>query len=198
MRKRSKLIILILLIITIIPIAYFGISMYEQHIFYDGIKQISDIENRTDAAGDVLRNQSTPSNTDIKQNLLESINTTSTEILMLQDLKTKVFNEDYKEFIDIQINRLNSENRTYTIMVENSDIYEQYKNGQIGSSKALSLINDKGEESTSYANKTSEYKVEADSFLSVHTDMKDKFNQLGIDEDFMYNQIEEVKTDYIT
>ena len=198
MRKNKKLIILILFIIIIIPIAYFGISMFEQQIFYDGIKQISDIENRTDAKGDVLRNQSTPSNKDIKEYTLESINTTSTEILMLQDLKTKVFNEDYKEFIDIQINRLNSENRTYTNMVELSDIYEQYKNGQMGYSRTLSLINDLNEEGSSYVNKTSEYKVEADSFLSVHTDMKDKFNQLGIDEDFMYNQIEEVKADYIT
>ena len=47
MRKNKKLIILILLIIIIIPIAYFGISMFEQQIFYDGIKQISDIENRS-------------------------------------------------------------------------------------------------------------------------------------------------------
>ena len=37
------------------------------------------------------------------------------------------------------------------------------------------------------------YKVDVDSFLSVHTDMKDRFNQLRIDEDFLYNQIEEVK-----
>lgn len=62
----------------------------------------------------------------------------------------------------------------------------------------MSLINDKGNEVSSYSNKTGEYKVEADSFLSVHTDMKDKFNELAIDEDFLYNQIEEVKSEYIT
>lgn len=197
MEKKNKLIILILAIIIVIPLAYFGISGYlhdlEEQTFYDGIKEISDIENKTDAAGDIIRNQTSPSNEDVKEYEIESINTTSTEILMLQDLKTKVSNESYIEFIDIQINRLNSENRTYTAMLEGLTIYEQYQNGQIGASKAISLMGDKTKEVNSYSDKTGEYKVEADSFLSVHTDMKEKFDELGIDEDFLYDQIEEVK-----
>ena len=68
----------------------------------------------------------------------------------------------------------------------------------MGYSRALSLIEDNNQVISSYANKTSEYKVEADSFLSVHTDMKEKFNELGIDEDFLFDQIEEVKTEYIS
>ena len=179
------------------PIIYFGISILEEQTFYNGIKEISDIENKSDAAGDVIRNQTTPSNKDIKQYELDSINTTSTEILMLQDLKSKVFKKEYKEFIDIQINRLTCENRTYTIMVDQSNIYEQYQNGEIGASRALSLIEDKNEEISTYANKTSSYKADADTFLSVHKDMKQRFNELGIDEDFLYDQIEEVKTEYI-
>lgn len=197
MEKNKKWLLIILLIIIIIPLAYFGISFLQEQIFYNGIKEISDIENITDAAGDVIRNQTTPSNEDYKEYHLKTINTTSTEILMLQDLKSKVFNDEYTEFIDIQINRLNSENRTYTAMVENSNIYDQYKNGEIGYSRALSLILDNNKEISTYSNKTSEYKAEADSFLSVHTDMKKKFNELGIDEDFLYDQIEEVKTERI-
>jgi len=196
--EKKKLIIIVLLIIIIIPVAYFGFSILEEQIFYNGIKEISDIENKTDAAGDIIRNQTTPSNKDLKEFELESINTTSTEIIMLQDLKSKVFKQEYIEFIDIQINRLNSENRTYTAMVDQSNIYEQYKNGQISASRSLSLIQDKNKEISSYANKTSEYKVDADSFLSVHTEMKNKFKQLGIDEDFLYNQIENDKIEYVT
>lgn len=198
MVKKKRLIIIIILLLIIFPAAYVGISAYlhnvEVQTFYDGIKEISDIENSSDAEGDLLRNQSAPSNSDLKEVLIKTINTTSTEILMLQDLKTKVSNKSYTEFIDIQINRLNSENRTYTAMLDNSNTYEQYKNGQIGGSKTLSLIQDKNKEINSYANKTANYKIDADSFLSVHTDMKEKFNQLGIDEDFMYNQIENVKS----
>lgn len=197
MEKKNKVIILILAVIIVIPVAYFGISGYlhdlEEQTFYDGIKEISDIENKTDAAGDVIRNQTSPSNKDLIDYDVESINTTSTEILMLQDLKSKVSNESYIEFIDIQLNRLNSENRTYTSMLEGSTFYEQYRNGQLGASRAISLMNDKTKEVDSYSDKTSEYKIEADSFLSVHTDMKEKFNELGIDEDFLYDQIEEVK-----
>ena len=197
MNRRKKLIILVLLMVFLAPIIYFGISIIEEQTFYNGIKEISDIENKSDAAGDVIRNQTTPSNKDIKQYELDSINTTSTEILMLQDLKSKVFKKEYKEFIDIQINRLTCENRTYTIMVDQSNIYEQYQNGEIGASRALSLIEDKNEEISTYANKTSSYKADADTFLSVHKDMKQRFNELGIDEDFLYDQIEEVKTEYI-
>lgn len=196
MERKNLIIILILLLIIIIPIVYFG--FLEESIFYNTIKEVSDIENKSDANNDILRNQTNPSVEDYVDYQIESINTTSNEILMLEDLKSKVFSEQYVEFIDIQINRLNSENRTYTAMLENGNIYEQYKNGQIGYSRALSLIEDNNQVISSYANKTSEFKVEADSFLSVHTDMKEKFNELGIDEDFLFDQIEEVKVEYVS
>ena len=187
-----------MVILIAIPSAYFGITGYlhelEEQTFYDGIKEISDIENRTDAVGDILRNQTTPSTSDIKEYEIEEINTISTEILKLQELKNKLSNESYVEYIDIQINRLNSENRSCTAMLDNCNLYEQYNNGQIGASRTSSLIEDNNKIIKTYANKTSEYKVDADSFLSIHTDMKNRFNQLGIDEDFLYNQIEEVKT----
>lgn len=196
MERKNLIIILILLLIIIVPIVYFG--FLEESIFYNTIKEVSDIENKSDANIDILRNQTNPSVEDYVDYQIESINTTSNEILMLEDLKSKVFSEQYVEFIDIQINRLNSENRTYTAMLENGNIYEQYKNGQIGYSRALSLIEDNNQVISSYANKTSEFKVEADSFLSVHTDMKEKFNELGIDEDFLFDQIEEVKIEYVS
>lgn len=198
METRNKIIILILLLIIAIPILYFGALKLEEDVFYNAIKEISDLENKTDAEGDVIRNQYNPSLSDIRDYTIKSINVTSEEILMLQDLKSKVVSEQYNEFIDIQINRLNSENRTYTAMLESSDIYQQYLDGKMSNSRAVSLIDDKNREISSYANKTSEYKVEADSFLSIHTDMKEKFNELGIDEDFLFDQIEEVKTEYVS
>ena len=198
MEKNKIVILLILLLIIVIPIIYFGALQVEERIFYNTIKEVSDIENKTDAEGDVIRNQDNPSLSDIKENTIKTINVTSEEILMLQDLKSNVFSEQYVEFINIQINRLNSENRTYTAMLESSNIYQEYLDGNMGNSQAVSLINDKNSEISTYSNKTSEYKVEADSFLSVHTDMKKKFNELGIDEDFLFAQIEEVKAEYIS
>lgn len=197
MEKRNKLLIIVLLIIILIPVAYFGTTTLEKHIFYNSIKEISDIENQSDASGDNIRNNRNPSNEDYKDFCINAINTTSKEIEMLQELKGKVFSGTYKEFIDIQINRLNSENRTYTLMLNNSNIYQEYKDGTIGDSRALSLIEDNNIAIESYANTTGKFKVEADSFLSVHTDMKDKFNEMGIDEDFLYDQIEEVKAESI-
>ena len=72
---------------------------------------------------DVLRNQTNPSVEDYVDYQIESVNTTSNEILMLQGLKSIVFSEPYVEYIDIQINRLNCENRTYSAMLENGNIY---------------------------------------------------------------------------
>ena len=71
------------------------------------------------------------------------------------------------------------------------------KTGEIGFSRALSLINDYQETNT-YTDKVKEYKVESDAFLTRHNDMKERFNKLGIDEDFMSNQIEEVNVEYIS
>ena len=48
MDKKNRLIILIIVILIAIPSAYFGITgnlhELEEQTFYDGIKQISDIE----------------------------------------------------------------------------------------------------------------------------------------------------------
>jgi len=197
MNKRNKIII-ILLIIIIIPVAYYGVTILEEQIFYNSIKEISDIENQSDSIGDKIRNSTYPSNQEYQEYCVNNINTNNRELEMLQQLKGKVFTDKYKEFIDIQINRLNSENRTTTLMLNNSNLYQEFKSGTLGYSRALSLIKDNNLAIESYSNKTSEYKVEADSFLSVHTDMKDKLYELDIDEDFLYEQIEEVKIKNIT
>ena len=121
MERKNKIILLILLLIIIVPIVYFG--FLEESIFYNTIKEVSDIENKSDAVNDVLRNQTNPSVEDYVDYQIESVNTTSNEILMLQGLKSIVFSEPYVEYIDIQINRLNCENRTYSAMLENGNIY---------------------------------------------------------------------------
>jgi len=200
MEKKKKIIITILIIIFAIALIYFGMEYMhelEQQTFYDTIKNVSDLENKTDIENDKIHKQTSASTEDVKKKEIESINTTSQEILILQDLKNKVSNESYKEYIDIQLDRLNSKNRTYTIMLENTEVYEEYQSGQMTNSRALSLIKDKNDEMDTYIDKVKEAKVQSDTFLSKHTDMKDKFNQMSIDEDFLLNQIEEVKTEYI-
>ena len=200
MEKKKKIIITILIILFAIALVYFSMEYMhelEQQTFYDTIKNVSDLENKTDIESDKINKQTSASTSDVKKKDIDSINTTSQEILILQDLKNKVSNESYKEYIDIQLDRLNSENRTYTIMLENTEVYEQYQSGHMTNSRALSLINDKNDEMDTYIDKVKEAKVQSDTFLNKHTDMKDKFNQIGIDEDFLFNQIEEVKTENI-
>ena len=58
MEKKTKIIIFLLILVIVVPIAYFAISGYlhdlEEKTFYNGIKEISDIENKSDAEGDVI------------------------------------------------------------------------------------------------------------------------------------------------
>lgn len=200
MEKNKKIIISVLIIIFAIALVYFGIGYMqklEQQTFYDTIKNVSDLENETDIENDKIHKQTSASTEDVKKKEIDSINTTSEEILILQDLKNKVSNESYLEYIDIQLDRLNSENQSYRIMLESTEVYEQYQSGKMTNSQALSLIHDKTDEMNTYIDKVKESKVQSDTFLNKHTDMKDKFNQIGIDEDFLFNQIEEVNTEYI-
>ena len=200
MEKNKKIIISVLIIIFAIALVYFGMGYMqklEQQTFYDTIKNVSDLENETDIENDKIHKQTSASTEDVKKKEIDSINTTSEEIMILQDLKNKVSNESYLEYIDIQLDRLNSENQTYRIMLESTEVYEQYQSGKMTNSQALSLIHDKTDEMDTYIDKVKEAKVQSDTFLNKHTDMKDKFNQIGIDEDFLFNQIEEVNTENI-
>lgn len=192
--KKISIIIIVALFLVVSLIFAFG--YFEEQNFYNSIKKISDLENSSDAEMDVIRQKTYPSNDDVREFSIKSINTTSEEILMLQDLKKQVFKQEYVEYIDIQLNRLNSENRTYTSLLDTCDVYDKYKNGEMGYSEALSLINQNKD--NGYTEMVGEYKVESDIFLSSHSDMKDKFNELGIDEDFMFNQTEETKAVSVT
>lgn len=194
--KKISIIVIVALLLVVSLIFAFG--YFEEQNFYNGIKKISDLENSTDVELDVIRQKAYPSNDEMREFSTKSINTTSEEILMLQDLKNQVFKKEYAEYIDIQLNRLNSENRTYTVMLNISDVYAKYKNGEMGYSEALSLINQKTKDMAGHSERVGEYKAESDTFLSSHSDMKDKFNELGIDEDFMFNQTEETKTVSVT
>lgn len=142
-----------MIILFAIALVYFGMKYMhelEQQRFYDTIKNVSDLENKTDIENDKIHKQTSASTENVKKKEIDSINTTSEEIVILQDLKNKVSNESYTEYIDIQLDRLNSENRTYTIMLENTEVYEQYRSGQMTNSRALSLIKDKTDEMDIY------------------------------------------------
>ncbi len=99
MGKRNKVIIIILLIIIVLPIAYFGITSYlhdlEEKTFYEGIRNISDNENKSDIEYNKYLDKKTKTNDEIistHTDIKESINN---EILTLRELKTKLSNETY-------------------------------------------------------------------------------------------------------
>lgn len=187
--------ILLIAVILIVCIgAYFLITDYnnkqEIELFYDNIKNISDIENKSDIEYKKYLDLDTKTNDQLINNHTAVMKTIDTETSMLNDLKDKLTNETLKEYVDIQINRLNTEKRYDELLIEDAKSANKYINGEITLSERLDKMNSAKSELSSYGNKTTEYKMDADSFLSLHKEIKEKFDELGIDEDFLYAQLE--------
>lgn len=199
-RKNTKILTAIIAIIIII-LSYQTITAYqnqqEQDNFYNTIQNTSQIENQSDTKVDTYRNQSTITTSQLNEITALTINTTTQEIDMLEELYNNTNNETLKNYTQIEIDRLTAEKHTYEFMQRNSIEYDQYKNGQIGSSKALSEIKENNKQISTYANMTDKKKIEAEEFLNHHQDIKQKFNQLNIDEDFMINQLEKDNISYV-
>lgn len=171
---------------VLLPVAS-AITLEEQ-TFYDSIKEISDIENETDYLEEELIAGDNNSPDEIKDFCKDKIDVISTEIYLLENLKEELTDEDYMEYVDIEINRLDNENKSYTAILEYADIYELYLDGQIDTTTAYSLLEDKAWDVNYYSEKSNDYRYEAETFLNGYTYMKVKFNELGIDNDFIYAQ----------
>ena len=186
MKMKNKMIFLVIFMFLLIP-AVSGITMEEQ-TFYDSIKEISDIENKTDFLEEQLIGTENTTPEEIKNFCEDKIEVISTEIYLLENLKTKLTDEDYMEYVNIEINRLENENKSYTAILEYADIYNQYLHGKLNTTTAESILEDKAWDVNYYSHLTDEYKYKAETFLNGYTYMKVKFNELGIDNDFMYSQ----------
>ncbi len=202
MKKKFKIALIILLIIIIIPIAYYGINSYldyqDQENFYNTIKNVSDMENKSDIEHSVILNSTHVTEKEIKSNQTKSINDLSKEIKILQELDNNTRNSTYKEYIELEIDRMTSESKVYEQMCNIYDADERYENGEITSQKRYELQKDYISKEYDYINKTTDKKIEVELFLNKHPDMKDKFDELKIDEDFLVCQSEENNITSIT
>ncbi len=197
MKKKTKIIlIIVILLVIIVPacVMFYNNYQYEQDQknFNNTIKEVSDMENQSDinTQNNIDSNYSVSASAYLndcenKSKIMDN------EINMLQNLSSNTNNKTYEEYISIQIDRLNAEKSVCSSEIDLTHHYEQYKNGEISTSSALSKMKDDDEQISRYVNQTENKKDESQQFLTKHPDLKKTLENLKIDEDFMVNQIED-------
>lgn len=189
MKKRS--ILTIILVLILIPVVYFTtttiMNNMEQENFYNTIKEVSDAENKTDIViAEVIQNNTPTDNLTFYLKYYESNTRTLNEsIRKLKDLNKSIHNETLKEYLDIEITRMQDEVESNGYMFSATNKTIEVLEGNI---PVLSSYN----EIMSNYNKSNETNIQidrdkqkAEDFLNKHPDIKHKFEELKIDEDFM-------------
>lgn len=197
MKNKIKIILIIVfLLVIIVPacVMFYNNYQYEQDQknFNNTIKEVSDMENQSDinTQNNIDSNYSVSASAYLNDCENKS-KIVDNEINMLQNLSSNTNNKTYEDYISIQIDRLNAEKSVCSSEIDLTHHYEQYKNGEISTSSALSKMKDDDEQISRYVNQTENKKDESQQFLTKHPDLKKTLENLKIDEDFMVNQIED-------
>ena len=95
------------------------------------------------------------------------------EINILLEFNKTTSNDTQKQYIDLQVKRLELEKATYKQMIEDQVLGNE-------------IIN-------SYANAVNDVKTETMTFLTTHPDLKENLESWNIDEDFLVKQTESYK-----
>lgn len=188
MKKNIK-ILAILLVIIIIPVAYYGITTamnnMEQENFYNTIKNVSDNENITDGP---ISETIMDKNLNITKAIDAEVGNSKTlnsSIATLKELNESLRNDTLKEYVNIEIRRMQEEVKVADKVIKYAYELRDYNNGKISSSEMLSYYNQYEKDIAKLGTRVDDAKTDAMEFLTAHPDMKEKFDELGIDEDFM-------------
>ena len=198
MKKKIKIAIIIIVAICIlIPVSVVAYNNYqynkEQTDFNDTMKKVSAMENKTDNETSALLSNGTITITQVNDANNKTINTGNEEIKLLQNLSKNLTNETLKNYTDLEIERLTAENKAWELEIEDGNALHDYYNGN----GSVSELTEKTDQVTAYANSTDNKKMEVEQYLARNPELKDRLNNLGIDEDFMEVQREDYNTNII-
>ena len=177
MKKNNK-ILLILIIIILIPVVYFTATtisnQMEQDNFYETIKNVSNNENNSDKLISQLIQTNNNNDNDTINVYTKTSKTLNESIKTLTDLEESLHNETLKEYVNLEITRMEVEEKYWEACIECIQTKSNTKE-----------LNDKG----IIINHSKENVAD---FLNKHPDIKNRFEKLGIDEDFRIVESAEV------
>ncbi len=168
MKKSFKiLIVLIIIILAIVPVGYSYYVDYQNQqdrlLFNQTIKNVSNIENQSDTEFDPVR-KNPSSMSELKSELQKTNTDIDQEIGILQNLNNKTNNQTHKEYIALEIKRLNGEHDVYSTIIN----------------EGLSSSN----EVKTKAATVRQTKDDVVTFLAQHFSLKQDLENMNIDEDF--------------
>ncbi|MCI5867290.1 MAG: hypothetical protein SOZ23_02715 [Methanosphaera sp.] len=188
MRQKYKILIIVLIVI-LIPAGFYGLmtlmNNMEQENFYNTIKNVSDNENITDGP---ISETIMDKNLNITKAIDAEVGNSKTlnsSIATLKELNESLRNDTLKEYVNIEIRRMQEEVKVADKVIKYAYELRDYNNGKISSSEMLSYYNQYEKDIAKLGTRVDDAKTDAMEFLTAHPDMKEKFDELGIDEDFM-------------
>ncbi|WP_304124523.1 hypothetical protein [Methanosphaera cuniculi] len=187
MNKKFKILIIILILI-LIPVVYFTATtisnQMEQDNFYNTIKEVSDNENKSDIVSSEYQKNSSYTLSEIMDNnfalkVTESNSRTLNEsIAKLKDLNKSLQNETLKEYVELEIQRMEDEVESDNYYYSGaSDTFKALK-GEISVHSVYDKVMSDYNKSKEYGNKVDTDKQKVQDFLEKHPDIKNKFEEL--------------------
>ena len=191
MDKKYK-IILVVLVILLIVIGAYVLMCYKNEMdnreFKEVLKNVSDIENITDKNyASVYSGKSISIDDYIIFSQSDSDNA-SKEIKLLKEFKNKTFNQTQKDFLELQINRLEKEKLSHEKDVDLGNQCKRYYNGEITASKYSDLQKTNAEERDKINSEVSKIKDETIIYLDNYRELKAILEEIDVDEDFYINE----------
>lgn len=153
----------------------------EQDNFYNTIKEVSNNENKTDKVGSEYIQNNSQNYTMGMIIYNDTVKSVKKEISDLKELNKSLYNETLKEYVEIEISRLENEQEHWEKMYQKYDAIQKYYKGQV----TLSEVKQLNDETNKTGTLVNGDKERAEEFLQDHQDIKEHFKKIGIDEDFM-------------
>lgn len=193
MEKKYKIISIIILILLLGIMIFAGINYknnLENKEFKEILKNASNIENITDKNYKELYNDTILNLTEFKLVTQSLLDNCSKETDILTKFKDKTSNETQKEYLEIEIKRLQTEQRAHEKLVENGKEYERYLNGEITASRYIERSNTLNNDSERADNELGMIKDEAITYIQNHQDLNNTITELNLDEDFYLYELD--------
>jgi len=191
MDKKYKIISLIIIILVIIIGAY-AFTYYKNDMdnreFKEIVKNASDLENVTDKNYAAVYSGRSISIDDYLIFAKSDSENISKEIDMLREFKNKTYNQTQKEYLEIEINRLEKEKLIHESDVDSGNQCKRYYDGEITSSKYIELKKINDDYTDSLSSDISRIKGEAITYVGSHPDLKSVLEEINVDEDFYLNE----------
>lgn len=152
--------------------------------FNKTIKTASDLENVTDKNYVAIYDKGSMSVDEVIAFEKNDIENLTREIDLLNKFKNQTRNSTYKDYLEIEVNRLTYEKRAHETCLESYNLYKEYLNGDMSSSAFFSKQKDIDSQKNRTENQIDVEKTNAINYLEKHPHLNKTLTDLEIDEDF--------------